>query len=125
MTRTMLTRRLLSSLTATALVLGSAVAFGQAPPPDQPAPPPDQPAPPEVAPPPPPPKTAMEGEPVMRGKNGELMLSKDAWVRVGLQAQVWLDILQAGAGTAMAATDGSYGTNFFLRRGRLITSAGF
>jgi hypothetical protein len=121
-------KRWFPSSLATAWLLASGVASAQTPPPDQ-TPPPPPPA--EVTPPPPPPaeapppvKVELETYPKV-GKSNEIFVTKDLWVRVGGQVQVWFDYLQAGSGAAMAPTDGSYAVNFLVRRGRAIISAGY
>jgi len=110
-----------ASLFASAIVVSSATALAQTPSPEPQTP--DQTPPPAAVVPAPAPAQnppALEGEIFPRMSNGAIMLGKDSWIRIGLQAQVWADDLQAGSGAATAATDGSYALNLLLRRARLI-----
>lgn len=117
------TLRTWASLFASAIVVSSATALAQTPPPaEQPPTPPAEPPPPAAVT-PPPAGPVLEGEIYPRMSNGAIMLGKETWIRIGLQAQVWADYLQAGAGGGAAATDGSYGLNMILRRARLIVGA--
>lgn len=102
------------------LLLLSSEALAQTPPPAEapPAAPPDQAAPLPPSPPPPGP----EKYPRI-GKNRELYLAKDIWLRAGMQAQVWYDYAQSS--TKVGDSDGGYSENFFLRRARFIGAASF
>src|SRR5262249_50635963 len=119
------TRRTWAALVASAIVVSSATALAQTPPPPEAAPAPPSP---EVTPPPPPPAVVAPAPPPAaetfpKFANNMLMLTKDAGIRVGLQLQTWVDFLQAGSGAAPAATDGSYALNFLLRRARILVAA--
>lgn len=101
-------------------LLLSSEALAQTPPPEPspPAAPPDQGAPLPPAPPPPTP----EKYPRV-GKNNELYLGKDFWIRFGAVAQAWFDYAQSS--NKVMDGDGGYSTNFLLRRARFIGSASF
>jgi hypothetical protein len=57
------------------------------------------------------------------GKNHEIMVAKDVWLRFGLQAQVWADWQQSS--TRVNGSDGAYSQNMFLRRARFIAAMQF
>jgi hypothetical protein len=114
-----------TSVLAAAALLASSSALAQAPP-DQPPPPPpgmggQEPVP-EVTPLPPQAVPAVEAKPVSypaMGKNKEIMLGPDTWIRWGLQAQIWMDFNQ---GTTKKANgdDADYSMNILARRIRAI-----
>jgi len=118
------TLRTWASLFASAIVVSSATALAQTPPPEPQPTPPAEPPPPAAVTPPPPAAPVSEGAEIYpKMSNGAIMVGKDAWIRLGVQAMVWADYLQAGSGAATAATDGSYSLNLILRRARVLVGA--